>query len=116
MPSAVSDQGFEREVMGDRCRTGACVRASYISTRATRTTRPTSLTASIRKAGYRFNKHFEASLQLNNKFNREHYLRPPGTDCSAFGDTRNVILTVRFDPGSVVALTFPCCAGRQYGL
>ncbi|WP_408583475.1 hypothetical protein [Paraburkholderia tropica] len=47
--------------------------------------------------GYRFNKHVEASLQLNNVFNREYYIRPPSTYYSVFGDTRNVMLTVRSD-------------------
>jgi outer-membrane receptor for ferric coprogen and ferric-rhodotorulic acid len=47
--------------------------------------------------GYRFNKHVEASLQLNNVFNREYYIRPPSTYYSVFGDTRNVMLTLRSD-------------------
>ncbi|SAL72702.1 Fe(III)-pyochelin receptor [Caballeronia peredens] len=47
--------------------------------------------------GYRFNKHIEASLQLNNIFDREYYVRPPGTFYSVFGDRRNVMLTVRSD-------------------
>jgi outer-membrane receptor for ferric coprogen and ferric-rhodotorulic acid len=47
--------------------------------------------------GYRFNKHVEASLQLNNLFNRDYYIRPPGTFYSVFGNKRNVMLTVRSD-------------------
>ncbi|WP_414441818.1 TonB-dependent siderophore receptor [Burkholderia sp. 22PA0106] len=49
------------------------------------------------QVGYRFNKHLEASLALNNIFNRQYYLRPPGNFYSVFGDTRNVMLTVRSD-------------------
>jgi outer-membrane receptor for ferric coprogen and ferric-rhodotorulic acid len=47
--------------------------------------------------GYRINKHVEASLQLNNVFNRGYYIRPPGSFYSVFGDRRNVMLTVRSD-------------------
>ncbi|MBN3727873.1 TonB-dependent siderophore receptor [Burkholderia sp. Ac-20379] len=47
--------------------------------------------------GYRFNKHLEASLQLNNIFNRGYYIRPPGRFYSVFGDRRNVMLTLRSD-------------------
>jgi outer-membrane receptor for ferric coprogen and ferric-rhodotorulic acid len=47
--------------------------------------------------GYRFNKHVEASLALNNIFNRDYYIRPPGNFYSVFGDRRNVMLTVRSD-------------------
>lgn len=47
--------------------------------------------------GYRFNKHLEASLQLNNILNRRYYIRPPGEFYSVFGDRRNVMLTVRSD-------------------
>lgn len=47
--------------------------------------------------GYQFNKHVEASLQLNNIFNRDYYIRPPGNFFSVFGDKRNVMLTVRSD-------------------
>lgn len=46
------------------------------------------------QVGYRFNKHVEASLQLNNIFNRDYYIRPPGSFYSVFGDTRNVMLKV----------------------
>jgi outer membrane receptor for ferric coprogen and ferric-rhodotorulic acid len=49
------------------------------------------------QVGYRFNKHLEASLQLNNIFNRDYYIRPPGNFYSVFGDKRNVMLTVRSD-------------------
>ncbi|WGS52776.1 TonB-dependent siderophore receptor [Paraburkholderia sp. D15] len=49
------------------------------------------------EVGYRFNKHVEASLQLNNLFNRDYYIRPPGSFYSVFGDRRNVMLTVRSD-------------------
>lgn len=49
------------------------------------------------QVGYRFNKHVEASLQLNNIFNRGYYIRPPGEFYSVFGDKRNVMLTVRSD-------------------
>ncbi|MFT4065911.1 TonB-dependent siderophore receptor [Paraburkholderia sp.] len=49
------------------------------------------------QVGYRFNKHVEASLNLNNIFNRDYYLRPPGTFFSTFGNKRNVMLTVRSD-------------------
>ncbi|WP_144109537.1 TonB-dependent siderophore receptor [Paraburkholderia sp. BCC1886] len=49
------------------------------------------------QAGYRFNKHVEATLQLNNIFNRGYYIRPPGEFYSVFGDSRNVMLTVRSD-------------------
>ncbi|WP_429298473.1 TonB-dependent siderophore receptor [Paraburkholderia sp. GAS199] len=49
------------------------------------------------QVGYRFNKHVEASLQLNNVFNRSYYIRPPGNFYSVFGDRRNVMLTVRSD-------------------
>ena len=49
------------------------------------------------QVGYRFNKHVEASLALNNIFNRDYYLRPPGNFYSVFGDRRNVMLTVRSD-------------------
>ncbi|VWD32101.1 TonB-dependent siderophore receptor [Burkholderia lata] len=47
--------------------------------------------------GYRFSKHVEASLQLNNVFNRDYYIRPPSRFYSVFGDKRNVMLTVRSD-------------------
>jgi len=47
--------------------------------------------------GYRFNSHVEASLQLNNLFNRSYYIRPPGSFYSVFGDRRNVMLTLRSD-------------------
>ncbi len=46
--------------------------------------------------GYRFNGHVEASLQLNNLFNRGYYVRPPGAFFSVFGDRRNAMLTVRY--------------------
>jgi outer membrane receptor for ferric coprogen and ferric-rhodotorulic acid len=49
------------------------------------------------QVGYRFNKHVDASLSLNNIFNREYYVRPPGTFFSEFGDRRNLMLTVRTD-------------------
>ncbi|NBI45273.1 TonB-dependent siderophore receptor [Burkholderia sp. ISTR5] len=49
------------------------------------------------QVGYRFNKHVEASLALNNIFNRDYYLRPPSNFYSVFGDRRNVMLTVRSD-------------------
>jgi outer membrane receptor for ferric coprogen and ferric-rhodotorulic acid len=49
------------------------------------------------QVGYRFNKHVEASLNLNNIFNRSYYIRPPGNFYSEFGDRRNVMLTVRSD-------------------
>jgi outer-membrane receptor for ferric coprogen and ferric-rhodotorulic acid len=49
------------------------------------------------QVGYRFNKHLDASLTLNNMFNREYYVRPPGTFFSEFGDRRNLMLTVRSD-------------------
>lgn len=49
------------------------------------------------EVGYQFNKHVNASLQLNNIFNRGYYIRPPGAYYSVFGDTRNVMLTVRTD-------------------
>ncbi|WP_236591742.1 TonB-dependent siderophore receptor [Paraburkholderia metrosideri] len=49
------------------------------------------------QVGYRFNKHVEASLQLNNIFNRGYYIRPPGSFYSVFGDRRNAMLTVRSD-------------------
>ncbi|MFM0643261.1 TonB-dependent siderophore receptor [Paraburkholderia bryophila] len=49
------------------------------------------------QVGYRFNKHVEASLQLNNLFNRDYYIRPPGNFYSVFGDRRNVMLTLRSD-------------------
>lgn len=49
------------------------------------------------QVGYQFNKHVTASLQLNNIFNRGYYIRPPGAYYSVFGDTRNVMLTVRTD-------------------
>ncbi|WP_322029491.1 TonB-dependent siderophore receptor [Paraburkholderia sp. J76] len=47
--------------------------------------------------GYQFNKHVQASLNLNNIFNRDYYIRPPGTFFSTFGNKRNVMLTVRSD-------------------
>ncbi|WP_186022943.1 TonB-dependent siderophore receptor [Burkholderia gladioli] len=47
--------------------------------------------------GYRFNKHVQATLALNNIFNRDYYIRPPGNFYSVFGDRRNVMLTVRSD-------------------
>jgi outer membrane receptor for ferric coprogen and ferric-rhodotorulic acid len=34
---------------------------------------------------------------VNNMFNREYYVRPPGTFYSQFGDRRNLMLTVRTD-------------------
>ena len=49
------------------------------------------------QVGYRINKHLDASLTLNNMFNREYYVRPPGTFFSEFGDRRNLMLTVRTD-------------------
>jgi outer membrane receptor for ferric coprogen and ferric-rhodotorulic acid len=49
------------------------------------------------QVGYRFNKHVQASLQLNNIFNRDYYMRPPGNFFSVFGDKRNMMLTVRSD-------------------
>lgn len=49
------------------------------------------------QVGYRINKHVNVSLQLNNIFNREYYIRPPGEFFSVFGDTRNAMLTVRTD-------------------
>ncbi|QGZ65071.1 TonB-dependent siderophore receptor [Paraburkholderia acidisoli] len=49
------------------------------------------------QVGYRFNKHVEATLQLNNLFNRGYYLRPPGRFYSVMGDRRNAMLTVRSD-------------------
>ncbi|PQV54720.1 TonB-dependent siderophore receptor [Paraburkholderia sp. BL21I4N1] len=49
------------------------------------------------QVGYKFNKHVEASLQLNNLFNRDYYIRPPGNFYSVFGDRRNVMLTLRSD-------------------
>lgn len=49
------------------------------------------------QVGYRFNKHVDASLQLNNLFNRDYYIRPPGNFYSVFGERRNVMLTVRSD-------------------
>lgn len=47
------------------------------------------------QVGYRFAKHLDASLTLNNMFNREYYIRPPGNFFSEFGDRRNVMLTLR---------------------
>lgn len=49
------------------------------------------------EVSYRFNKHVEAAVSLNNIFNRDYYLRPPGNFYSVFGDRRNVMLTVRSD-------------------
>jgi outer membrane receptor for ferric coprogen and ferric-rhodotorulic acid len=49
------------------------------------------------QVGYRINKHVEVSLQLNNIFNRDYYIRPPGEFYSVFGDRRNAMLTVRSD-------------------
>ncbi|WP_244831709.1 TonB-dependent siderophore receptor [Caballeronia sp. TF1N1] len=49
------------------------------------------------QVGYRFNKHLEATLQLNNIFDRGYYIRPPGQFYSVFGDRRNVMLSVRTD-------------------
>lgn len=49
------------------------------------------------QVGYRFNKHVQATLALNNIFNRDYYIRPPGNFYSVFGDRRNVMLTVRSD-------------------
>jgi len=49
------------------------------------------------QAGYRFNKHVEATLAVNNLFNREYYSRPPGNFYSVFGDRRNAMLTLRSD-------------------
>jgi outer membrane receptor for ferric coprogen and ferric-rhodotorulic acid len=49
------------------------------------------------QVGYRVNKHVEAALQLNNLFNRDYYIRPPGNFFSVFGERRNVMLTVRSD-------------------
>ena len=47
--------------------------------------------------GYRVNKHVDVTLSVNNLFNRDYYLRPPGTFFSVFGDKRNAMLTVRSD-------------------
>lgn len=49
------------------------------------------------QVGYQFNKHLQASLNLNNIFNRDYYIRPPGNFYSEFGQRRNVMLTVRSD-------------------
>jgi outer membrane receptor for ferric coprogen and ferric-rhodotorulic acid len=43
------------------------------------------------------NKHVDVTLSVNNLFNRDYYLRPPGTFFSVFGDKRNAMLTVRSD-------------------
>ena len=47
--------------------------------------------------GYQVNKHVDVTLTVNNLFNRDYYLRPPGTFFSVFGDKRNAVLTVRSD-------------------
>ncbi|WP_158601992.1 TonB-dependent siderophore receptor [Pararobbsia silviterrae] len=49
------------------------------------------------QVGYQFNKHVNATLSLNNIFNREYYARTPGTYFGQFGDLRNAMLTVRTD-------------------
>ena len=46
--------------------------------------------------GYRFNRHFDAMLSLNNLFDRKYYIRPPGSFYSVFGDTRNALLSINY--------------------
>lgn len=47
--------------------------------------------------GYQVNRHVNVALQINNLFDRDYYLRPPGRFFSVFGDKRNAMLTVRTD-------------------
>jgi outer membrane receptor for ferric coprogen and ferric-rhodotorulic acid len=49
------------------------------------------------QAGYRFNKHLDASLTLNNVFDRDYYARVPSSYFSERGEPRNVMLTVSVD-------------------
>ncbi|KFD27441.1 hypothetical protein IH86_15105 [Sphingobium yanoikuyae] len=47
------------------------------------------------QVGYQINKNINASLSLNNMFDKKYYSRTPGSVFGAFGDRRNVMLTVR---------------------
>lgn len=46
---------------------------------------------------YRFNRHLEAQLNVNNVFNRDYYARVPSTFYGIYGERRNVMLTLRAD-------------------
>ena len=49
------------------------------------------------QAGYRFNKHLDTSLTLNNVFDKDYYARVPSSFFSERGEPRNVMLTVSID-------------------
>ncbi|ARP79718.1 TonB-dependent siderophore receptor [Bordetella genomosp. 8] len=46
--------------------------------------------------GYQVNQNVDVSIALNNIFDRDYYIRPPGYFYSVFGDRRNAMLTVRY--------------------
>ncbi|WP_191623284.1 TonB-dependent siderophore receptor [Pandoraea fibrosis] len=46
---------------------------------------------------YRFNRHLEAQINVNNVFNRDYYARVPSTFYGVYGERRNVMLTLRAD-------------------
>lgn len=48
------------------------------------------------QVGYKINQNVDVALQLNNIFNRDYYIRPPGRFFSVFGDGRNAMLTLRY--------------------
>lgn len=47
------------------------------------------------QVSYRINANWDASLMINNLFNREYYVRVPSSYFGEFGDTRNAMLTLR---------------------
>ncbi|MFC4278545.1 TonB-dependent siderophore receptor [Achromobacter aloeverae] len=46
--------------------------------------------------GYQVNKNVDVSIALNNIFDRDYYIRPPGRFYSVYGDGRNAMLTLRY--------------------
>jgi len=46
--------------------------------------------------GYQVNRNVDVSIALNNIFDRDYYIRPPGNFYSVYGDGRNAMLTVRY--------------------
>jgi outer membrane receptor for ferric coprogen and ferric-rhodotorulic acid len=48
------------------------------------------------QVGYKVNRNVDVALQVNNLFNRDYYIRPPGRFFSVFGDGRNAMLTLRY--------------------
>ncbi|WP_454691430.1 TonB-dependent siderophore receptor [Achromobacter aloeverae] len=46
--------------------------------------------------GYQVNRNVDVSIALNNIFDRDYYIRPPGNFYSVYGDGRNAMLTLRY--------------------